>query len=433
MRDIENNFRFLLLEVSKQLESTLAVLEDPDEVAIERIESRDDYIDNLKSLIGNLCYAKILNDQTVNQRMVNQMRSINIMATNLERLADHAVNIVRQIRYFKDPGFLKNYEYYSSFEEITGGLDLIYGSVFNRDLSGAFAICRVEAKLDRFYKERFDRIVDEMRGCQDPGDLITALFIFRYLERTGDALLNIGEAAIYGITGERLKIRQYNALRESLVAAGQEKSILDVRFSSIWGTRSGARIGRIAQPGQTGELFPDVIFKEGNRKKLLAECANIALWEEIWPGLAPRVVSQQTDGKGVTLLFGMPGRDHLPGVGAVRGRRHFARSPVPPGSDREPDMGAHQKAPRGQGQVHDPVPQAPHGSLSAAPRLRPAGPRFLRPPDQHGGRASKGLRGHRGKPERRLHGLHPWRLQHQQFDLQPQDPGSSLHRPASVQ
>ena len=61
----------------------------------------------------------------------------------------------------------------------------------------------------------------------------------------GDALLNVGEAAIFGITGDKFKIRQFRALNDILAASGHENPLTDLDFESIWGTRSGCRIGRV--------------------------------------------------------------------------------------------------------------------------------------------------------------------------------------------
>ena len=66
----------------------------------------------------------------------------------------------------------------------------------------ALAICRTEDTLDRLYFEDRERIKAELRKGKNTDDLVTTLSILHYLERMGDALLNIGEAILYTITGE---------------------------------------------------------------------------------------------------------------------------------------------------------------------------------------------------------------------------------------
>ena len=59
LEGIEENFRFMVLEVSKQVSGALLVVERPDPEHVKRIETRDDYIDNLKSVIENTCWGRI--------------------------------------------------------------------------------------------------------------------------------------------------------------------------------------------------------------------------------------------------------------------------------------------------------------------------------------------------------------------------------------
>jgi phosphate uptake regulator len=53
---IEQNFRFIALEVQKQVSDTFQYLQTPGPDLAERIEGRDDYIDTLKSLIEDKTY-----------------------------------------------------------------------------------------------------------------------------------------------------------------------------------------------------------------------------------------------------------------------------------------------------------------------------------------------------------------------------------------
>jgi phosphate uptake regulator len=301
---IEENLRFMLLEVTKQLENTLATLQSTEnrESRIEKIEARDDYIDNLKSVIENDSFSRIHGGQAESKRMVDKLRAIQIVSNNLERLADHGVNIVRQTRYLVDASFIDRFEYENSFREIFKALHLVDDALFKQDMNKAFRICRAEFNLDAYYKVQFDRILRELRQGKNAGDLVTTLFIQRYLERIGDAILNIGEAIIFSILGDKFKIRQYNALKEVLSDMGDEAPISDVEFESIWGTRSGCRIGKV-HPTQDGKETQSVIFKEGNRSKLIQEKENIERWEEIMPGLPPKVVALREEGGQASLLI----------------------------------------------------------------------------------------------------------------------------------
>lgn len=309
MHEIASNLTFLLVEVERQIREAQAVLEVHDEKAIVKIEARDDYIDNLKSVIENACFTALHDASRPGTQEVAHIRALHIIGNNLERIGDHAVNVVRQTRHYDDPERILHYGYKPFFDEILAAMAWIPAAAMARDLTAALKICRSELHLDRLYKKEFDRIRGELRTGMFTGDLLTTLFIFRYLERMGDALLNVGEAAIFGITGDKFKIRQFRALNDILADSGHENPLTDLDFESIWGTRSGCRIGRLHDRHPGAQDGHDVIFKEGDTVKLRLEKANIERWEALLPGLPPRVEAFRENGKSSSMLVTMlPGQ-----------------------------------------------------------------------------------------------------------------------------
>jgi phosphate uptake regulator/aminoglycoside phosphotransferase len=303
MHEIVTNFQFLLVEIERQLEGTLAVVEKHDERIIAKIEARDDYIDNLKSVIENACFATLHGNDKLSAQEMAKVRALNIIGNNLERVGDHLVNVVRQTRHYDDPACIQRYAYKPFFAEVKKALEWTPKAVLERDMAAALKICRCELQLDRLYKEQFDRIRDELRSGFQTGDLLTTLFIFRYLERMGDALLNVGEAAIFAITGDKFKIHQFTALKDILTAGGHELPLSEIDFASIWGTRSGCRIGRVADRDDAQGAPREVIFKDGDTAKLRKEAENIARWEALMPGLAPRVEAFRESKKSSSMLL----------------------------------------------------------------------------------------------------------------------------------
>jgi len=301
LEGIEENLRFMVLEVSKQVSSALSVVERPDPARVRRIESRDDYIDNLKSVIENACWGRIHGSRETNKRMLDVVRAANIVNTNLERIADYAVNIVSQVQYLTDPNFIRRYEYRDPFIDVDQALGLAYPALTRQDVRLGLRICRSEFSLDARFKAAFDAILEDLRRGESPENSISSFNIFRYLERMGDALLNIGEAVIFAALGEKLKIHQYQALKDSLQLGGVEMPVAAGEFESIWGTRSGCRIGRVQD--DHGPRSKGVLFKEGNAEKLGREKENIERWDRLVPGLPPRIQAFQTDGDSASMLL----------------------------------------------------------------------------------------------------------------------------------
>ncbi|WP_027183531.1 PhoU domain-containing protein [Desulfovibrio inopinatus] len=302
MNIIVDNFKFMLMEVGRQLESLRRVMKSPDEKAILRMDTRDDYIDNLKSVLQNNCYAKIHGDASLGSMKVSFLRGINTITTNLERIGDHCVNISRQLLHYEDTTFLQHYDYEICLDVVASALERVDSAVFKRDMNKAFEICRTEMELDSIYKVNFDRIRRELRSGDHTGDFLTTLFIFRYFERIGDTLLNIGEAVIFTITGDRFKIHQIDGLRDVLAQTGKDVPLTDVEFKSIWGSRSGCRIGKVEDASDGNGAVTDVIFKDGEREKLVEERDTIARWQEIAPGLAPRVIALREHDESTSML-----------------------------------------------------------------------------------------------------------------------------------
>lgn len=303
MQSIEGlakNFRFMVVQVTKQIENTFKLLESPEPRLIKAIQDSDDYIDTLKSMIEKDCYDFLGRQKVHDERLVDTVRALNVITSNLERIADFSVNIARQMRRFRDLQTLHRFRYQDYFAPLHEGVNLISKALFEHDSAGALRICQIEDQIDRLYGADLERIIAGLRLARDVENLVTVLFILHYLERMGDALLNIGEAIIFTVLGERLKIHQYRTIEGAIESTSQQAPTLEnMELASIWGTRSGVRIGTVAPPEETRK----VLFKEGNPDKLEAEQQSLERWETVAPGLVPKVVEYQHGGEGAALLL----------------------------------------------------------------------------------------------------------------------------------
>ncbi|MDP3427819.1 MAG: PhoU domain-containing protein, partial [Humidesulfovibrio sp.] len=291
MLALEENFRFLVLEVTSQVSETRAFLLAPSHEGYDKVVSRDDYIDNLKNLVEEKCFSKIHNEPGLSKRDIDRIRGLQIISGNLERIADYCVNIAGQVRYLHDKNLLARRDPGPLFDIIQESLSRILDVRSRAEVAGALGICRAEFELDRLYKEAFDHFMNDLRRGREVENSITAIFIFRYLERIGDSLLNIGEALLFSVIGEKIKIEQFQALQQNLSQSGFEGDVGDIDFRSIWGTRSGCRIGRVTSRDAAPDPAQSGIFKEGNLKKMRRERENIEFWAKVSPGTGPRIFS----------------------------------------------------------------------------------------------------------------------------------------------
>ena len=307
---LEENFRFVVAEVESQLSAAFRFLTEPERSLYRKIVDRDDYIDNLKTIIENKCFSTIHSEPNLSQKELNTIRSMHTICVNLERIADFCVNVVRQVEHLTDPRFLHRFDYKDIFAEAQKSTAKILPVLHQADLGGSLSICRSEYEMDRMYKAGFDHIMGEIQKGKHITDYITALFILRYLERIGDSLLNIGEALMFAILGEKIKIEQYESLRQTLVEAGYQGTLTDVEFRAIWGTRSGCHIGRLETDSMqdVSRTTSGRLYKEGNLKKIKLEKENLERWASLFPGLVPRLHNYLTEKDKAALLM-----DFIPG------------------------------------------------------------------------------------------------------------------------
>jgi phosphate uptake regulator len=290
-----DNFKFMLLEIKQQVDIIISFAESPTSELFDKIVSRDDYINNLKNIIENKCFSSLHGDHALNKEETDLIRALHIISVNLERIGDFCVNIAKQMKYLSNYTALHHHAYKPMFELIRDALGEVEPALKKKDLSLALAICRSENELDILYKQAFDRLMDSLKKGESAGDNVTIIFIFRYLERIGDSLLNVGEALILAILGERIKITEFQALQQTLSQAGD--SLEDVDYRAILGSRSGCNIGRVGGRGKGS------IFKEGNTHKNKPEKTNLERWERLFPGLAPQVFSYHEEDDLASMLI----------------------------------------------------------------------------------------------------------------------------------
>lgn len=310
LHSLEENFKFLTIEVSRQIEDTHRILGDPDESLITAVAERDDYIDNLRNLIETTCYKELAGAGDSDKQTIDLIRAVHTSTANLERIADVCQSVVEQTRYLRDRMFLHRFDSAAFFVEIRLAMRMIDKALFSRDVTMALRICRSEFTIDRYYAVTIGRIIEALEGGKNTGDLVTSLFIFNYLERLGDGLLNIGEAILMTAVGEKIKVDEFEHMEASIEGrdAGSENTAVGagseaaggLRIRSFLETRSGCRIDRVTDTRSSTPRW--TVFKEGKLAKIAEERANLERWEKLAPGLPPHVFDYQEHGENASLL-----------------------------------------------------------------------------------------------------------------------------------
>ena len=305
-KGIIDNLRFLCVEIDSQLGYLESFLASPSAALARRIVDRGGYADNLKMGIHNSCLEHIAcsRDDGADTLL---LRSVESVATHLDRIAELCRECVKQIEGVSQPGHLEADVYVPMLARVRQGVDLIEPAVREHDTSLALKIGQIEGKLGRDYRAVLRHYTDALKQQKHTEDLVRALFVGHSIEQMGDALLAIGESIVSANLGQRVNMERYHSLRKS-VARLDQADVSDLQIETIAETRSGAAISGIgtANGGDGGYV---AVFKDGQKRKLKEERQRVKGWHEIYPGLAPKILDYRKRGQSASLLI-----EHLPGL-----------------------------------------------------------------------------------------------------------------------
>jgi len=304
---MHENLRFLIVEVNGQLSALQSFLIQPSAALGRRILERSGYAENLKARIHNTSLQELAAgpEEGVNTQA---LRAIEAITTHLQHMVEHVREVVRQSQYLSRPKALDGTRYQSMLEQLLRGLALVESAFCERDSNLAMQIGEIESSLDRDYRRLLKRYTKQLQRKRRSADLLCLIFIAHYLEQMGDEMLGISEAILSANLGQVFNIDRYQQLSASVAKLGEREGLDDLVVEPIAETRSGSAIAGIASPERGRQGF-DAIYKDGGKRKLKEERQGVENWHEIFPGLAPRILSYHKRGQSAALLI-----EHLAGL-----------------------------------------------------------------------------------------------------------------------
>lgn len=209
LEELHNDLLRMGSIVEKQIHQCIEALVKQDEALAEQIIKNDDLVDKLQREIEDKCIKLIAKEQP----LAIDLRTIvttTKLVTDLERMADYAVDIAKiTIR-------LKNEKYVKELIDIPKMADIIKVMIRKSldahvagDVEGAYAACKMDDEVDHLYKDIFTEMLTLMANGQTNVTQITQLlFVSKYLERIGDHVTNICEWTVYLVTGEQIDLNE---------------------------------------------------------------------------------------------------------------------------------------------------------------------------------------------------------------------------------
>lgn len=195
--------------VEKQINTSIESLIKKDEKLADEVIKNDDLVDDLEKEIEDECIVLIAKEQPLATDLRKIFTTLKIV-TDLERMADHAVDIAKIAKKIKDE------EYIKPLIKIPEMADLVQNmikdsldSYVNENKEGAYKACSLNDTIDYIYKIVFKESIDIMIQRKESINQLTQfLFVCKYLKRVADHATNICEWTIYLVTGEHIDMNE---------------------------------------------------------------------------------------------------------------------------------------------------------------------------------------------------------------------------------
>jgi len=306
-KNIRNNLRFLIAEVGSQVSNLQAYLDAPSVNIARRILDRSGYAYNLMLRIHDSCHSQVIKAAESGNDAAS-LRAIESIATDLERITGLCRDCIQQLKQLQNRHCPGADRCKFMLGRIMRGLDRTEQAIRQDDTRLAFKIGRIKPRLDKVSKKLVQQYTAGLKRKKHTEDLVAALFLVHGIEQMGDAMHNISEAIISANLGQPINIDRYQSMRASIEQLDTSNDASELVAETIAETRSGSGISGISAAGQEDAGYI-AIYKDGKKRKLQEERRGLVSWQEIYPGLAPRILSYRKRGQSASLLI-----EHLAGL-----------------------------------------------------------------------------------------------------------------------
>ncbi len=211
---LRNNVLMMSSLTERSLDNALEGLIERDDDLCATAIADDEEIDQLEKQVDKDGIDLLLRFQPVAsdlRRVVSAMK----LCSNLERMADQAVNIARKARKLNRHPALPEVELISPMRE--HAMRMFKDSVdayVQEDVDLGRGLKARDKALDEMNAKASRRLIEQM--AQNPEQLrgyLNLMFIARHLERVGDHATNIAEDAVFAAAAEDIRHQPFNGLQ----------------------------------------------------------------------------------------------------------------------------------------------------------------------------------------------------------------------------
>jgi aminoglycoside phosphotransferase len=311
--NISKNLRFLISEVSLQINNLQIYLKTPSLQVAGHILERSGYSYNLKKRIQEECSSIRINNKRA-KFFDERLKAFEVVAGDLEQIAILCRNCVEFVEQDRLEGSTKSCLFYKKYRamlvHVTKQLSKIELSIYNNDTKLALKIGISKKRFKKINKKLQKKFTHNLKHRKCLKSFMSSLSLLNSLTQMGSVLLSISETILSANLGQTISTERYYSLKNS-VEQWWNVALKDVEVKTIAETRSGSGISGIntnKSKSDQGNTY-DAIFKDGKKQKLKEEKQSVESWHEIFPGLAPKIIDYKKQGDSAAILI-----EHLPGL-----------------------------------------------------------------------------------------------------------------------
>ncbi|MFD3156486.1 phosphate signaling complex protein PhoU [Haloimpatiens sp. FM7330] len=195
--------------VEKQICLCIEALVNQNETLAKQIIKDDDIVDNMQKSIEDRCIKLIAMQHPLAGDLRNIFTTSKIV-TDLERIADHAVDIAKITLRLKNEIYIKELiDIPNMFDIVEEMLKESLDAYVEGNVDKAYIVCKKDDKVDAIYKQIFSELlVLMMKETKTINQATQFLFICKFLERIADHITNICEWTIYLVTGDQVDLNE---------------------------------------------------------------------------------------------------------------------------------------------------------------------------------------------------------------------------------
>jgi aminoglycoside phosphotransferase len=298
---IEENLQFLCVEVDSQVATLQQYLQESSHLFAQRIKDRAGYASNLKTRIHTVTANRLAKGvKRDSEKFI--LRCIEFIATDLEHIAEICRKCSQQVQQLDQHEVIATKPFINILKKVRRAIDLVLPAISDSNSEIAIEIGYINQAIKDDHQRLIKHYIELVQKEKNPSLLTQAMFIAYELKQFGEMLEHIGESIISANLGQPVNYERYFSLQSLFSAVDKTE---DFGIEPIAETRSGSAISGVKSAKDDGYM---AIFKDGEKKKLKEEKQGLNSWHDIYPGLAPKILSYKKKGESAALLI-----EHLPG------------------------------------------------------------------------------------------------------------------------